>query len=267
MLKIYEIIFYFIIYAFFGWCLEVIYQAIEHGKFINRGFMNGPYCPIYGLGVVIIVNLLSPIKENILLLFIGSVLLTTALEFVTGFILEKIFHQKWWDYTEEKFNCKGYICLKFSLLWGIACLITVSMIHPIIETFVKNFPVFLGRILLAVIFAGFLSDFVITVLAVMKIRKRMILLESISAEMRKLSDYTGEKIYDKVTEIRERSEVRSEKNEERRRRMEQLKERYRSIIEKRGFNSRRIEHAFPRLELKKKIEKYMNQDDGCDDDE
>lgn len=260
MYSVYQLLSYFIIYAFFGWCLEVVYQAVDQGKFINRGFLNGPYCPIYGFGVIAVIGSLTPIMDNLLILFAGSVLLATLLELITGFFLEKIFHQKWWDYSDEKFNFKGYICLKFSLLWGVACLIVVRLIHPIIEKFVLFIPSFLGRILLIIIYAGFLSDVIITLLAVKKIRKRMIILEGLSAEMRKISDYTGEKLFDKVVEIRERSEEISEKNEERKKRLAEIKLKYKTLSEKKkGFNYKRIEHAFPKLDLKAHIEERLNQ--------
>ena len=113
----YQLVFFFFIYAFLGWCTEVIYACVNSGKFVNRGFLNGPYCPIYGFGVVAVVMCIYPAKDNLHVLFFGSVILTTALEFITGFILEKIFNEKWWDYSDEHFNIKGYICLKFSLMW------------------------------------------------------------------------------------------------------------------------------------------------------
>lgn len=88
----YELVWIFIIYAFIGWCTEVSYAALDQGIFVNRGFLNGPYCPIYGCGVVIVVAALTPLKDNLLILFAGSFLLTSILEYITGFILEKVFH-------------------------------------------------------------------------------------------------------------------------------------------------------------------------------
>ena len=92
---LYELLWLFCIYAFFGWCVEVAYHAINCGKFINRGFLNGPYCPIYGIGMIIVVQFLFPLRENLIILFLGSLLLTSLLEFITGFLLEKIFNNKW----------------------------------------------------------------------------------------------------------------------------------------------------------------------------
>lgn len=237
-INIYTLAWYFIIYAFFGWCLEVVYQAVEHGKFINRGFLNGPYCPIYGFGMIIVTGTLEPIKENVIVLYIGSVILTTSLELVTGFVLEKIFHQNWWDYSDERLNLKGYICLKFSLLWGIACLVAVRLIHPFVYGFVEHIPKTFGVITISVIMVGFASDMTITILAVIHIRNRLVLLEKISAEMRKISDYTGEKLYNGV----ENSMARKEKYEE-------ILEKYKEQFSRRKLVDRRIEHAFPKLKI------------------
>lgn len=247
--SLYQMLWFFVIYSFFGWCLEVVYQAVEHGVFINRGFLNGPYCPIYGFGVITVIIMLYPLRNNILVLYAGSVLLTTAIELVTGFFLEKIFHQHWWDYSDQHFNFKGYICLKFSLLWGVACLITIKLIQPSVDAFVDKLPEKPGIILLSVFYIGFASDFIITVTAIMNIKKRIMLLEDISGEMRKISDATGERIFDTVEEIRDKRDELSQKNAEYRKRMEELRERYRSEWEKRGYSMKRIQNAFPKLKL------------------
>ena len=102
-----------------GWCTEVSYAALDRGIFVNRGFLNGPYCPIYGCGVVIVVAVLTPLKDNLLILFIGSFLLTSILEYITGYLLEKVFHNQWWDYSDKPFNIHGYVCLKFSIYWHV----------------------------------------------------------------------------------------------------------------------------------------------------
>ena len=132
MSSYYEYLWYFVVYAFLGWCSEVIFATLKSGKFVNRGFLNGPVCPIYGFGAVLVIFCLTPIKENVLILFIGSTILTTLLEGFTGFILEKMFHTNWWDYSNEPFNFKGYVCARFSVLWGFACILIVDVFHPLI---------------------------------------------------------------------------------------------------------------------------------------
>ena len=142
----YELVWIFIIYAFIGWCTEVSYAALDRGIFVNRGFLNGPYCPIYGCGVVIVVAALTPLKDNLLILFAGSFLLTSILEYITGFILEKVFHNKWWDYSNKPFNLHGYVCLKFSIYWGLACTFIMDVIHPIIYKGITMIPHILGAL-------------------------------------------------------------------------------------------------------------------------
>ena len=220
---------------------------MEHGRFINRGFLNGPYCPIYGFGVIIVTGALDPIKGNAVVLYIGAVVLTSLLELFTGFLLEKIFNMHWWDYSGERFNLHGYICLKFSLLWGVACLVVVRVIHPAVSIFVDRFPHTLGIIIMSLFMAGFASDMVITVLAIVHFKKRLRLLEEISGRMRKLSDMTGEKIFSTVEGVMDRKEELDEKAEDMRKRYEELREKYRAALSKRELNIRRIEKAFPKL--------------------
>ena len=117
---IYELLCFFVIYSVLGWCLEVCFCTINTGQFVNRGFLNGPVCPIYGFGMVIVLVALTPLAHSLPVLFVGGALLTSALELAAGWILKKVFHTSWWDYSDVPFNLGGYICLKFSLAWGVA---------------------------------------------------------------------------------------------------------------------------------------------------
>lgn len=202
----YELVWIFIIYAFFGWCTEVSYAALDTGKFVNRGFLNGPYCPIYGCGIVIVVTILTPLKENLLLLFVGLVLLTTTLEFLTGYILEKAFHNKWWDYSDKPFNVKGYICLKFSILWGLACTFVMEILHPVIYKLITWIPFLPGVILLIILMGIFAVDCCITVSTILKFNRHLKIMEDLAASIHRLSDEIGENIYENVSDILERSE-------------------------------------------------------------
>ena len=202
----YELVWIFIIYAFIGWCTEVSYAALDTGKFVNRGFLNGPYCPIYGCGVVIVVAILTPLKENLLILFAGSFLLTSVLEYITGYILEKVFHNKWWDYSDKPFNIKGYVCLKFSIYWGLACTFIMDIIHPIIYAAIRFIPFVLGVVLLSIIMSVFAADCIITVTTILKFNKRLKVMDEMAASIHRLSDEIGENIYENVTDVIEKSE-------------------------------------------------------------
>lgn len=212
--NIYELVWIFIIYAFIGWCTEVSYAALDRGIFVNRGFLNGPYCPIYGCGVVIVVAALTPLKENLLLLFIGSFLLTSILEYITGFLLEKVFHNKWWDYSDKPFNIKGYVCLKFSIYWGLACTFIMDVIHPIIYKGIIWMPHIFGVVLLCIIMAVFIADCCITVTTILKFNQRLKIMDEMAEKIHKLSDEIGENIYENVTEVLEKSEEFQENHAE-----------------------------------------------------
>lgn len=144
----FQILWYFYIYGFLGWCSEVAFAAVAHGKFVNRGFVNGPICSIYGFGVMSVLLVLGPLKSSLWLLFGGSVLFTSAIEYLTGWVLEKVFHDKWWDYSKRPLNIKGYVCLEFSVLWGIACVFVVDVFQPLVAKVVDLIPKKLGWVLL-----------------------------------------------------------------------------------------------------------------------
>ena len=134
--SLYHILAYFLIYSCIGWCLEVIYAAATTGQLVNRGFLNGPVCPIYGFGMIIVLFALTPLQHSILLLYIGGVILPSALELVGGWALYKLYHTRWWDYSDFPFNIGGYICLEFCLLWGVGTLVVMRIVHPVVADLV-----------------------------------------------------------------------------------------------------------------------------------
>lgn len=204
----------FFLYAFLGWCVEVSFAALTTGKFVNRGFLNGPVCPIYGFGAVIVLWFLEPLKQNLLLLFVGSVVLTSLLELVTGFVLEKLFHQRWWDYSEFPFNIGGYICLLFSILWGFACLFVVKLLHPSILFLVHLIPHTLGLVLLAVMGIILLVDMVATVKTITGINRRLSQIDELATKIKAVSNELGENLADRVLEAAERgSELKEDLDE------------------------------------------------------
>ena len=157
---------------------------------------------------------LTPLKERFFILFIGSFVLTTALEFVTGYILEKVFHNKWWDYSDKPFNVKGYICLKFSILWGLACTFIMDVIHPIIYKAITWIPFIPGIILLIILMSVFIVDCCITVSTILKFNKRLKIMDEMAASIHKLSDEIGENIYENVAGAIEKSEEFKENHAE-----------------------------------------------------
>ena len=201
-----------LIYSCLGWCCEVAFAALKTGKFVNRGFLNGPVCPIYGFGVLSVVLVLEPVKDNLLLLFFGSMVFTSLLEFIAGFAMERIFHDKWWDYSNNPFNIKGYICLEFSIIWGIACVLVVDIIHPIIMKLVNALPHTLGLWLMGALYVLLVTDPVLTLVELLKLPKRFKAMEELEAAITAVSDAMGENIYDSVERGRQRSEAFNEKH-------------------------------------------------------
>lgn len=145
----------FMIYSFLGWCGEVIVSFWQHKKFINRGFLMGPNCPIYGCGCVLISLLLSKYADDVIVIFCMSMILCSVLEYITSFIMESIFKMRWWDYSDLKFNINGRICISYSVPFGIIGTLVVLYINPFfIEIFglVPNWIIDVVVILLACLF-------------------------------------------------------------------------------------------------------------------
>lgn len=241
----YEIVCLFFIYGFFGWCIEVIFCGLEEGYFINRGFLNGPICPIYGVGALTVILCLTPISDNIPVLFVGSAILTSFLELVTGFALDKIFHARWWDYSDKPFNIGGYICLKFSVYWGLVCIALMKGIHPIIFDFVKIIPNFIGIIIIIFLAAVFIADGVITVMTINKLTARMKIMNEIAEKIHSVSDEIGEHVYDGAVAVANKGEeIRNSEN------IKELKEKYSEMIKEHHMFQRRIIKAFPNMKSK-----------------
>lgn len=186
--ELYSLIWYFVVYSFLGWCLEVVFCSVNTGHWVNRGFLNGPVCPIYGFGMVIVLVCLTPLSNNLLLLFAGSFVLTSTLELITGFVLKKAFHTTWWDYTDQPFNIGGYVCLKFSLAWGLGGMAAVRLLHPPIMRLVAWIPHTVGVVLLALLSTVFLIDFIATLTALAGFQSDLRELDKIASMLHQRSD-------------------------------------------------------------------------------
>lgn len=132
----YDIAIYFMLYSFIGWAVEVAYAAYKEKRFVNKGFLAGPICPIYGFGALLILELDKFIKSGSLPFYMGialAVVFTTTLEYITGYIMEKFLNIKAWDYSNEVLNLHGQICLKFSLFWGMLAYVQLTVLHPVLS--------------------------------------------------------------------------------------------------------------------------------------
>lgn len=252
----YDVVWIFIIYAFIGWCSEVAYAALERGIFVNRGFLNGPYCPIYGVGVLIVVVVLTPLKDNLLLLYAGSFLLTSVLEFITGYVMEKAFHNKWWDYSDKPFNIMGYVCLKFSILWGFACSFIMLVIHPIIFGFIRMIPHILGVVLIVIIMVCFAIDLFVTVSTIIRFNKRLKLMNEIAAKLKVVSNEIGENVYENVMNALEKKEEFKDTHTELLDELEVKKENISNTLQE---TKEKLSEAAEKAKLKKEQEELLNK--------
>lgn len=255
-MSIYYSILYFFVYGFLGWCTEVIFAAFKQHRFVNRGFLNGPICPIYGVGVTLVIACLEAFQSNLLLLYISSVILVTVLEGVTGWAMDKLFHNKWWDYSKLPFNIGGYVCLLFSLIWGVACVFIVYFVHPLIHHVLSLIPHTAGIALIAILGIALLSDMIVTTSAIVKFNQYLELLKHITDELHAISNQIGAELYQNVMHVLDMQEssrqklddVKLEVSEEIRMQIVELKTRAQNLGEKVPKPARRLLKAFPKLE-------------------
>lgn len=185
---------FFFVYSVMGWCAEVAFAAVNTRQLVNRGFLNGPACPIYGCGMVAMLAVLGPWQSNVPVVFLVAMVLATLVELVAGYALFKIFHARWWDYTKFKGNLGGFICPRFSLLWGLGGVAMIKLVHPLVAGAVLSVP---ATALLAadcVVAVGFVVDVCLSFAQAAGLERRLRRLKDFSAGMRRLSDAMTEAI-------------------------------------------------------------------------
>lgn len=156
---LYHVVLWFLTYSVLGWIVESIYMSICNRKLTNRGFSKSPLCPIYGVGALTVYFLLSPYSHNRVLLFFLGAILATAIEWITARIMERLFGEIWWNYTDKPFNYKGILCLESTLAWGLYTLILFGILHGFVERIVNAIPFRIGRIAGAVLILIYTVDF------------------------------------------------------------------------------------------------------------
>ncbi len=172
----------FFVYSCIGYICEIISSSIVQKKLVNRGFLCGPYCPIYGVGSLFILLLLLRFKEDPVLVFVLGALITTSIEYFTSFVLEKIFHNKWWDYSYMKLHIHGRVCLQNTLLFGFGTLLIIYMAQPFIhEILMKMSSLAMGIVAYGLFFL-FVIDFIYSVIIAYNLRNRIIICEELKNE-------------------------------------------------------------------------------------
>ena len=201
-----KIIFYFIIYSFFGWCLESVYKTIIFKKVTNSGFLYGPFCPMYGIGAVMMIAA-SNLSDNILVIFLLGFFIFTLWEYLVAVVLEKLFKTKYWDYSHLKFNFQGRICLKNSIYWGILGVLLVFVIQPVVENLTNAIPenvlFYLNIAICLIIFV----DAIVTIVKKMVIDKKIRKLFEIGdtsaiLDLKLKQDLLKIKIYKRIIKLR-----------------------------------------------------------------
>ncbi|MCM1189958.1 MAG: putative ABC transporter permease [bacterium] len=163
----------FLIYSFIGWCIEVCYAAVRRRQFINRGFINSPLCPIYGVGAVLFALFLPELAGRPFFLFLGGTVLATVLEYSTGMLMEKFLGKKLWDYSGNKYNIGGYVCLRYSLLWGVLAVVTVLFTNALFCRLLGLIPHLIAVIFLWTAAVLLLLDFLTSAMAVLGMTVRI----------------------------------------------------------------------------------------------
>ena len=168
----YELVWMFLVYSFSGWCLEVIYAAVGRKKFVNRGFLNGILCPVYGFSMVFMLVFMHSLRGYWFYLFLGCMIIGTVTELITGLALEKIFHLRLWNYSGKRFQAGGYICFTAALTWGFLGFLVIEFINPFLLMVVRRSPGSPGMILLIVALVILAADAVTTTAALLKIKNQ-----------------------------------------------------------------------------------------------
>lgn len=186
-------LFWFFVYGMLGWCVEVIYAAIKEHRLVNRGFLCGPICPIYGIGMVGLLHCMGRLSADgtppgVLTVFVVGMVLTTSIELIGGWVLFRLYHIRWWDYSHLKWNLGGYICPQFSLLWGLGSVIMVRVVHPLLARAGTSLPLRVVAPLDAFCLVFFLVDVGASTAAAIGLNQRLREIDELRAKLRLSSD-------------------------------------------------------------------------------
>ena len=251
--SLYEMAHYFLIWSFIGWVIEIVDMTFETGEYQNRGMLNMPICPIYGVGVLLIIAILRPLKGTFLALSIGSAIICTAIELGVGLLLEAIFHNRWWDYSHMHFNYKGLICLRNSLFWGIGCVIMMNVVQPAFEKYTDLLDVRIGFVIIFVMAVLIVIDIAASLKAIKNLNDRLQKLDAISGKMLAFAQKIGGVLADKTQDVMELNDRIKQKiselkdnREEYEKEFSQIETEYHQLIDEKTIGDRLIK-AFPTI--------------------
>lgn len=195
--SIYLFLSIFFIESFAGWIIGTAMAAVRKRKFIDVGFLYGPYCPSYGLCGVLFSLLLFELHDHLFFMFLGGAIISFLVVYMTGFLLQKIFHYKWWDYSRKRFQFGSYVNMPYTLLWGLSAVVCVEVIEPLIKDGLSFIPTSIGQVIVIVLGIIMIIDFLGTLSGILSTRHRVkthSLVREVSSNMQKTADSWGMKI-------------------------------------------------------------------------
>lgn len=184
--KAFQWLFFFYMYCFLGWCFESAWVSFKSRKWVNRGFMRGPFLPLYGSGATMMLVVSMPFRDNVLLTYFAGVVGATVLEYITGVMMEALFKVRYWDYSNQRFNFQGHICLSSSVAWGFLTILMTRVIHQPIERFVLGLPQKPLAYVTAVLTIYIVSDFSLSFKAALDLRDILVKIQRVKEEMERM---------------------------------------------------------------------------------
>ncbi len=179
-------LFFFYMYCFFGWCFESTFVSLKSGKLVNRGFMRGPFLPLYGSGAIMMLVVSMPFRDNVLLTYVAGVIGATALEYVTGVVMEVLFKVRYWDYSNRLLNFQGHICLRSSIVWGFFTILMTRVIHMPIEQMVLSIPARVMAWVTVLLTIYIVADFALSFKAALDLQDILVKIERAKEELERM---------------------------------------------------------------------------------
>lgn len=190
----YQWLIFFYIYCFIGWCIESTFVSVKSRKFVNRGFLRSPMLPIYGCGAIAILFVSLPVEKSPVLVFLCGMTAATILEFITGWLMEHLLKMKCWDYSNERFNLKGYVCLQCSLCWGGLSLFLTYFLHSCVERLVLHMSDTAIIVVDCIVTVIFLTDLVYAIRTAINVNKLLAAITSIKSEIAELKEELSQRL-------------------------------------------------------------------------
>ena len=193
--NVYDLLWFFLFYSFLGWVIGTVAAAMRKHRFVDVGFLYGPWCPSYGIGGLMIAIFLQDLRNQLFFLFLGGAILSFLVSLATGFLLERIFHRKWWDYSRKRFQFGGYVNLPYVVVWGAAGVVCISFVNPALRRLFHLIPRTVGEIILWILLGIMLLDYIGTVMGVLAVKSRLkkaTLLGVLSENLQNTADLFGE---------------------------------------------------------------------------